>query len=60
MGPEVRPEKRYAQCHFVDMRALKRFMLDNVRLVIYNFATSRSIGTNIKSLKKNIGKINEN
>ena len=42
MGPEVRREKRYAQCHFVDMRALKRFMLDHVRLVFYNFAKGTS------------------
>ena len=59
MGPAVRREKRYAQCHFVDMRALKRFMLDHVRLVFYNFAKPSTIDANIKSLKT-IGKMNEN
>ena len=51
MGPEVRREKRYAQCHFVDMRALKRFMLDHVRLRFYNFAKPKTIDANMKSLK---------
>ena len=51
MGPEVRREKRYAQCHFVDMRALKRFMLDHVRLVFYNVTKPKSIGANMKSVK---------
>ena len=30
MGPEMRREKRYAQCRFVDMSVLKRFMLGQV------------------------------
>ena len=51
MGPEVRREKRYAQCPFVDMRALKRFMLDHVRLGFYNFAKPKTIDANMKSLK---------
>ena len=48
MGPEVRREKRYAQCLFVDMRALKRFMLDHVRLVFYNVTKPKPIGANMK------------
>ena len=51
MGPEVGREKRYAQCHFVDMRALKRFMLDDVRLGFYNFAKPKTIHANMKSVK---------
>ena len=47
----MRREKRYAQCLFVDMRALKRFMLDHVRLVVYNVTKPKSIGANMKSLK---------
>jgi len=58
MGPEVRREKRYAQCLFVDMRALKRFMLDHVRLVFFNFAKPKTIDANMKSLK-NHRKMNE-
>ena len=59
MGPEMRREKRYAQCLFVDMRALKRFMLDHVRLVFYNVTKPKSIGANMKSLKNRL-KMNEN
>ena len=51
MGPAVRREKRYAQCRFVDMSVLKRFMLGQVCSVFYNFAKARSIGANIKTLK---------
>ena len=47
----MRREKRYAQCRFVDMSVLKRFMLGQVRSVFYNFAKPMSIGANIKSLK---------
>ena len=43
MGPEMRREKRYAQCRFVDMSVLKRFMLGQVRSVFYNFAKPRSM-----------------
>ena len=43
MGPEMRREKRYAQCRFVDMRALKRFMLDRVCLVFYNVTKPKSM-----------------
>ena len=51
MGPEVRREKRYAQCLFVDMRALKRFMFDHVRLVFYTVIKPKSICANMISLK---------
>ena len=51
MGPEMRREIRYAQCHFVDMSVLKSFMLGQVCSVFYNFAKARSIGANIKTLK---------
>ena len=51
MGPEMRREKRYAQCRFVDMSVLKRFMLGRVCSVFYNFAKARSTGANIKTLK---------
>ena len=50
MGPEMRREKRYAQCRFVDMSVLKRFMLGQVCFVFYNFGKARSIGANIKAL----------
>ena len=59
MGPEVRREKRYAQCHFVDMRALKRFMLDHVRLGFYNFAKPKTIDANMKAMKNHWKKMNE-
>ena len=48
MRPESERAKRYAQCHFVDMGALKRFMLGQVRCVFYNFAKATSSGVNIK------------
>ena len=47
MRPESERAKRYAQCHFVDMGALKRFMLGQVRCVFYNFAKTTSSGVNI-------------
>ena len=50
MGPEVRREKRYAQCNFVEMRALKRFMLDHIRLFFYNITKPKSIGANMESM----------
>ena len=40
--------KRYAQCHFVDIGALKRFVLGQVRCVFYNFAKTTSSCVNIK------------
>ena len=46
----MRREKRYAQCRFVDMSVLKRFMLGQVCSIFYNFAKARSIGANIKTL----------
>ena len=54
MGPEVGREKRYAQCHFVDMRALKRFVLDHVRLDFYNSAKPKAIDANMKSVKNHL------
>ena len=51
MGPEMRREIRYAQCHFVDMGVLKSFMLGQVCSVFYNLAKARSIGANINTLK---------
>ena len=60
MGPEVGREKRYAQCHFVDMNDLKRFMFGLVRYNFSNFAKPRSMDANIKSLKnhwKNVQKL---
>ena len=52
MRPESERAKRYAQCHFVDMSALERFMLGIGRCVFYNFAKTTSSGVNIKQLKK--------
>ena len=49
--PEMGGAKRYAQCHFVDMSDLKRFMLGEVRCNFSNFAKPRWIDANIKSLK---------
>ena len=43
--------RRYAQCHFVDMSDLKRFMLEQVCSVFYNFAKARSIDANKKNLE---------
>ena len=37
-GVEMGREIRYAQCHFVDMSALKRNMLEHVRFILNNFA----------------------
>ena len=50
-GRKMGREIRYAQCHFGDMSALKRFMLDHVRLGFYNFAKPKTIDANMKSLK---------
>ena len=55
----MRRAKRYTECHFVDMRVLKRFMFGQVRCVFYNFAKPSTIDTNMKSLK-NHWKMNEN
>ena len=49
MGPELRREKRYALCRFVDMRVLKRFMLGQVRSVFYNFAKAPLSSANMKT-----------
>ena len=54
MRPESERAKRYAQCRSVDMGALQRFMLGQVRCVFYNFAKTTSSGVNIKQLK-NVG-----
>ena len=51
MGSAMGGARRYAQCHFVDMSDLERFMLEQVRYIFYNFAKARSIGANIKTLK---------
>ena len=51
MGPEVRREKRYAQCRFLHMSVLKRFVLGQVRCVFNNVTKPKSIGANMKSLK---------
>ena len=48
--------KRYAQWHFVHMSVLKRFMLGQVRCVFYKIAKPKSIGANMKSLKKTLEK----
>ena len=53
MGPEMKREIRYAQCRFLDMSVLKRFMLGQVCSVFYNFGKARSTGANIKTLKFN-------
>ena len=49
--------RRYAQCHFVDMSDLKRFMLEQVRYIFCNFTRQMQIGAGMKSLK-NIWKVN--
>ena len=51
MCPESKRAKRYAQCDFVDMGVLKRFMLGQVRCVGCNFAKPKSICANMKSSK---------
>ena len=51
MVTEMEGAKRYAQCHFVDMSHLKRFMLGEVCCNVSNFAKVRSIDANMKSLK---------
>ena len=52
MGSEMGGARRYAQCHFVDMSDLERFMLEQVRYIFSNFTKPMSIGANIKSLQK--------
>ena len=52
MCPESERAKRYAQCHFVDMGGLQRFMLRQVRCVFYNFAKPTSSGVNMEQLNK--------
>ena len=52
MRPESERARRYAQCHFVDMGTLKRFMLGQIRCVFYNFAKTKSSGVNIKQCQK--------
>ena len=61
IASEMGGAKRYADCHFVDMSDLKRFVLGMVRYVFCKFAKPKSIGANIKSLKnhcKNLSKLN--
>ena len=50
-GRKMGREIRYAQCCFVDMSVLKRFMLGQVCSVFYSFAKAMSIGANIKTFK---------
>ena len=52
MGSAMGGARRYAQCHFVDMRDLERFMLEQVRYIFSNFTKPKSIGANMKSLQK--------
>ena len=40
--------RRYAQCHFVDMSDLERFMLEQVRYIFFNFPKLMLIDANIK------------
>ena len=48
--PETERARRYAQCGFVDMGALKRSMLRRVRCVFCNVAEMTSSGANAKSI----------
>ena len=50
--PETERAKRCAQCGFVDMSVLQRFMLRQVRYIVYNFAKGMSGGVNIKKGEK--------
>ena len=43
--------RRYAQCGFVDMRSLERFMWQHVRCMFCNFAKTASNGDHIQSMK---------
>ena len=52
MRPESERAKRYAQCHFVNMGALKRFMLQEVRCTFSYSAEVTSSCANIKTNKK--------
>jgi len=52
MGSAMGGARRYAQCHFVDMSDLKRFMLEQVRYIFFDFTKPMSIVADMKSLKK--------
>ena len=52
MGSAMGGARRYTQCHFVDMSDLKRFMLEQVRYIFFDFTKPMSIGANMKSLQK--------
>ena len=58
-GPEMGRAKRYAQCVFVDMSALKRNMFGHVRRIVYNVREATPNCANIKLLKF-IGNLYEN
>ena len=51
MAPELGRAKRYAQCHFVHIGALKRFMLRQVVCIFLYFVKAQSSSANIKALK---------
>ena len=51
MGPDMGRQKRYGQCHFVDISALERFMLRQVVCMFYNFVKAPPNSANIKTLK---------
>ena len=51
MGPDMGRQKRYAQCDFVDISALERFMLRQVVCMFYNFAKAPPNSANINTLK---------
>ena len=48
MGREMVGAKCYAQCFFVDIIAIERFMLRHVGCIFYIFAKSTSNSVNIK------------
>ena len=51
MGWEMGRAKRYAQCHFVDISAIERFMLRQVGCIFGDFAKTTSNSVNIKQSK---------
>ena len=51
MGPELGRAKRYAQCHFVHIGALERFMLRQVVCNFFNFVKARPNSANMETLK---------
>ena len=51
MRPKRGRAKRYAQCHFAHIGALKSFMLRQVVCIFYNVEKASSSSANIKTLK---------